>query len=579
MDETGTDTYQAMFRSLVGRVVLVSLLPLIVIGGANFYLFYNLNRSIVIQQHANSLRNHRESIEAFLRSLTIEVSALAHQYSLEELKAGALERIFRIVQQRGGALTDMGIIDAQGHHLRYVGPYDLAGKNYRDTDWFRHVVQEGVYISDTFMGFRNEPHFIIAVKRLDQDGFWIFRATVNTDYFSKLVDAARIGETGETFIVNRSGLYQTKTRSGAEPLSPSGYLDLTPHEDIQVQEVTVEDKEYIYTTTWLTNPQWLLIFRQEVSDVYSPLWKASFLGLAMFLLGAVGATALAIVVARAQVERIRKADAEKEALTQQLIVAGKTAAVGEMSAGLAHEINNPLATIDTLQTLIGDMAATTPIVEEDRVEILESATKIGQQVTRCKTITQGLLKFSRRVDSRPENVHLSQLLEELATISRARAKVENVTLETDLGAVLPVFGSPAHLQQIFVNLVNNALDAVAGKPDGKVTIRCWFEAGKVKATVSDNGCGIASEKLSSIFLPFFTTKPVGKGTGLGLAICYGLMQDLGGTINVESTVGVGTTFIVELPVGEVGEDAGSGKGASHEGGAARPAAGKAGGRA
>jgi two-component system NtrC family sensor kinase len=547
MRETADRDYGAMFRFMVGRMVLVSLLPLMVIGGANFYLFYSLNRSVVLEQHANFLRYHRQSIETFLNGITTEISTLAHQYSLDELKAGGLERAFRVVQQRGGMFTDLGIIDSNGNHVRYVGPYDLADKNYRDTEWFRQVVEKGVYISDMFLGFRMEPHFIVAVKRPDEEDFWILRATVNTDYFSRLVDAVRMGKTGETFIVNGQGFYQTKTRSAGEPLSPSGYLDLTPHEGIRVHQVSIEETDYIYTTTWLDNPRWLLIFRQETSDVYSPLWKASFLGLLMFLVGAAGASLLAVAVARAQTNRIKRADREKDMLTQRLMVAGKAAAVGELSAGLAHEINNPLATIDTLQTLIQDIASGPSLSDGDRDEIIDSAQKIGKQVQRAKGIMQGLLKFSRRVESQPEFVDLNQLLQELAAVASTRAIVEGKRVDTDLEELPTILAPPAHLQQVFANLLNNALDAVSGKPDARVLLSSRLHDGKIEVRISDNGCGIPEENLSRIFMPFFTTKPVGQGTGLGLAICYGLVQELGGSIQVESTLGVGTTFTVQLP--------------------------------
>lgn len=282
--------------------------------------------------------------------------------------------------------------------------------------------------------------------------------------------------------------------------------------------------------------------------MYSPLWKASLVGIVLFLAGALGAAILSIAITKAQVLRIQKADREKENLTQKLLVASRTAAVGEMSAGLAHEINNPLAIIETLQTWIRDLAATPGISEEDRLEILESSSKIGEQVARCKTITQGLLKFARKVDSQAQKLDLNQMLQELAAVAQSRAKVENVRLQLETGEIPLFFAPHAHMQQIFMNLVNNALDAVAGKEDGVVRILSRLAGGKITVSVEDNGTGIPKEVLSRIFVPFFTTKPVGKGTGLGLAICYGLVHDMGGTILVESTPGVGTTFTVELPM-------------------------------
>jgi two-component system NtrC family sensor kinase len=292
----------------------------------------------------------------------------------------------------------------------------------------------------------------------------------------------------------------------------------------------------------------MLIFRQATADVFSPLRTAVLVGLAMCVAGVLGGAALAVVVARSQVRRIKRADQEKEALTQRLLVAGKTAAVGEMSAGLAHEINNPLATIDTLQTWIRDLAQDTPVAEEDRHEILDSAAKIGAQVQRCKTITQGLLKFARKSDAVREQVDLQRAVEEMLTILRTRARVEGVTIDSDLEYVPPLLACPAHLQQVVVNLVNNAIDAVAGRPEGRVVVRTRFADGMARVQIADNGCGIPAEHMSSIFLPFFTTKEVGKGTGLGLAICYGLVHDMGGTIAVESTAGEGATFAVDLPL-------------------------------
>jgi two-component system NtrC family sensor kinase len=542
--------YRAMLRTMVGGMVLVSLLPIAVIGGANFLLFYRLNRSIAAEQHANLLRYHRQSIETFLSSITAEVSSVAHQYTLEELSGGNLERVFDILQQPAGVLTDVGLIDPEGNHVRYLGPYDLARKNYRDAEWFPLVIERGTYVSDMFMGKREVPHFVIAVKRVQGASFWILRVTVDTDYFSKLVDAVHMGRTGESFIVNSQGVYQTQSRFGGRILTPSGFpLPEAQGDGITVREIEAGGKRYLTSATWLRQPRWLLVVRQEVSDTYSHLWRASAIGVGIFLVGAVGATLLAYVLARRQVRIIVQADREKERMTQQLLVAGKTAAVGELSAGVAHEINNPLAIIDTLQTWIHDLASTAPISDEDRAEILESTSKIAAQVARCKTITQGLLHFSRRVESKPEQLDLNQILEELVTVARSRARVEDIQLVTELAPLPPVTASASDLQQVFVNLVNNAIDALEGRPTGTVTLRSRFADGSVRVEVEDDGCGISPENLSRIFLPFFTTKAVGRGTGLGLSICYGLVQKLGGTIHVESAVGRGTTFTVQIPAG------------------------------
>ncbi|MBN1652805.1 MAG: GHKL domain-containing protein [Deltaproteobacteria bacterium] len=547
MAEKEVDRYQAVFRSLVWRIAAVSLFPLLAIGGVNFFIFSTVNRDIVVEHQSNTLRHHRESIRVFLKNIEASVSGLARQYSLKELKEGNLQRLFPVIKLNNGIITDIGIIDQNGDAVLYVGPYNLAAKNYRATEWFKQTVERGLYLSDMFLGYRHAPHFVIAVKRVEGDLFWILRVTVNTDYFSRLVDNLHSGRTGETFIINRAGLYQTKSRFANDILKPSGYPFLQRHPGISLREVRWNNKRYLCTTTWLSHPDWLLIYRQELGEVYAPLWRASAIGLGILAIGAIAALLLAIFVSQRQVRVIRQADREKELLANELMVTGKTAAVGELSAGVAHEINNPLASIETLRVWISDLVSQDPLPEEDRREILDAAQKIGEQVERCKQITQGLLKFSRRVETSPENSNVNTILEELSTMGRARARLENAKLETELGAVPQVFASPLDLQQIFANLVNNALDALAGRPASKVKIRSYENQGRACIEISDNGCGISEENLARVFLPFFTTKPVGQGTGLGLAICYGLVQKLGGTITVQTKLDAGTTFTVSLP--------------------------------
>ena len=123
------ESYQAMFRAMVWRMLAVSLVPLLMIGASSLWIFRGLSREVALEQHATSLRYHRESVQGFLSGITAELSALAQHYSLAELRAGELERMFRVIEQQPGVLTDIGLIDSDGNHVKYVGPYDLARKN------------------------------------------------------------------------------------------------------------------------------------------------------------------------------------------------------------------------------------------------------------------------------------------------------------------------------------------------------------------------------------------------------------------------------------------------------------------
>jgi two-component system NtrC family sensor kinase len=234
--------------------------------------------------------------------------------------------------------------------------------------------------------------------------------------------------------------------------------------------------------------------------------------------------------------------------------AEKLAAVGRLAAGVVHEINNPLATIsacaESLESRLNEGAFdSSPMVEDLR----EYLGLIRSEAFRCKSITNGLLDFSRTRASDHVTINLGDVIGSavrLLTHQKRRSAVEfNVDIADDL---MPVSGDPGQLQQALIALATNALDAMVFT--GVLTINARNTEGRVVVEVSDNGVGIPPENLPKIFEPFFTTKEVGKGTGLGLAVCYGILTEHGGSLDVQSTVGVGTTFTITLPAVNLNEE-------------------------
>jgi len=184
---------------------------------------------------------------------------------------------------------------------------------------------------------------------------------------------------------------------------------------------------------------------------------------------------------------------------------------------------------------------------ENRAEIERAVEKIQYHGNRCKEITSKLLSFARKTDTTVHDVNIRELLEELVALSSKRAKYGMVEIETDFQQNLPSLrASTSEFQQVFFNLINNAIDAMH-HDGGTLTISSHQRENNLVISVSDTGEGIPEANLDRIFDPFFTTKPVGKGTGLGLSICYGIIEKMGGKLEVESTVGKGTTFLISLP--------------------------------
>lgn len=183
------------------------------------------------------------------------------------------------------------------------------------------------------------------------------------------------------------------------------------------------------------------------------------------------------------------------------------------------------------------------------LEEFERALKqIKTQGNRCKEITHKLLSFARKTETGNQEIQVNEVIMEMLDLTKQRTKYCNVQIETKITEPLPLIkASSTEMQQIFLNLVNNAIDAME-PTGGVVRISSQYLYNRILIQVSDTGPGIPQSNIDRIFDPFFTTKPVGKGTGLGLSICYGIVKKMGGDIDVKSEIGVGTTFSVFLPV-------------------------------
>ena len=228
--------------------------------------------------------------------------------------------------------------------------------------------------------------------------------------------------------------------------------------------------------------------------------------------------------------------------------AEKLAAVGRLAAGVVHEINNPLATIaacaESLERRIdeGDFAGS-----QSADDLTEYLGLIKSEAFRCKSITTGLLDFSRNRTGDRVPIDVGEVVRSAANLISHQNRGDRIAIDVDIRAGLPqVSADGGQIQQAVIALATNAIDAM---PDGgDLTIRVFCQSNRLVIEVEDNGFGIPPENMSKIFEPFFTTKEVGKGTGLGLAVCYGIISDHNGRLNVRSNVGKGAVFSIVLPI-------------------------------
>jgi two-component system NtrC family sensor kinase len=548
-------------RKLLVSMLIVPAIPFLIVIVIGYYYYTGSLEAEFISKINRMVDDHSNLIESFVDERKSDLVLISELYNYDEITAqGRIDFVFDSIIRKSDAFTDIGVFDENGVHVAYHGPYELVGKKYNEATWFRSVMEKGYYISDVFLGYRGIPHLVVAVLKREPHRNWVIRATIDSSVFSRVVERIQFGKTGEAYILNREGRFQTQRRSGGELMEPDPDFDTKPaiHEGVRVfvSEV-LSGTEYFYATSWLENNQWMLVARQEKAEAYRDLLRVIYLVLLVALLGGALITAMAFYVTHMIIKRLDLLDSEKSELGRQLIRAGRLAEIGEMSSGFAHEINNPLQIIRAEETLIeailGDLSESGRLEEsEDTRQIRDSLDQIKIQIARCAEITQGILKFARKKEvSDSSEVDLNLFLPELIGLVRRKANVEGITIDQDIPNDIPrLKADPAQLQQVVVNLLNNAIDAIVekhGAQGGNISVRGIPEDGSVCIEVRDDGPGIRKEHLDKIFTPFFTTKPVGKGTGLGLSICYGIVAKMDGNMEVSSEEGQGARFRIHLP--------------------------------
>jgi len=548
--------YHSLTRNYMAMILLVSFIPVFLVSSIIYYQFRISYHDKVYAHLKELVHKHEQHINDFLNEKLADIRFLSESRSFAMLSDKKfLEKKLALLQKEYGAVfVDLGVINAQGSQVAYAGPFMLGKALYSNMDWFQQAMNSEYVISDVFLGLRGLPHFIIAVKKMHDGKPWILRATIDFVAFNNLVENIRIGETGFAFILNREGELQTKPAFEFIP-TPGCYgyfLDCSKEltEDIQVEErIDSNGRKNIYVAAFLKHKDWLLVYKQVYIDAFSEFNRVQKIAIFILLAGGVGLVIMAFFLSRRMVRRLKVADSEKEMMNKQVIETGKLASVGELAAGIAHEINNPIAIMVEEAGWIQDLLEEEEFHGSENLDEFERALKqINTQGKRCKAITHKLLSFARKTDSRIHNIVIHEMIEDVVGLSAQRAKYSNVVIKPYIAEDLPaVRGSESEMQQVFLNLINNALDAM-DKKGGEIKILAQKRGDIIQISLSDDGPGIPKANLGRIFDPFFTTKMVGKGTGLGLSICYGIINRMGGKIDVHSVLDHGTTFTISIPI-------------------------------
>ncbi|MBW1707178.1 MAG: two-component sensor histidine kinase [Deltaproteobacteria bacterium] len=542
--------YTNLQRKITLITLVVSFAPLIILGATIYYQFARTCKEKIEEQIRYRARAQAEAVDLFLKERTAILSAMADTHTYQDMtEEKHLANLFEVMNLRAGAFVDLGVIDNAGQHHAYVGPYDLKGRNYYQQPWFAEVMSKGIYISDVYMGYRKLPHFIIAVRRQENQHSWILRATIDPDIFGAIVRAAQVGKTGDAYILNKKGLFETRSRFGGDILSKANLNPtLFGRGTTVLEQKNAQGKKLLYAGAWLKDDKWLLVISQDASEEMSGLLATRNLEIAIIIFGTLAIILTVFFTTRLTVNRLREADSRMNELNAQLVQSDKLAALGKMAAGIAHEINNPLNVILQKTGWMEDLLAEEEFQESENFkEFKVSIEKIEEHVERARKVVHNMLGYARKMEPRLEDVDINSTIKQTIALLNNYARNNNIKIPTDLEPDIPVIASDqSQLQQVFLNLINNAIDAIGN--DGVIEVKSRCTDSLIKVGIKDNGPGIPEDKQKKVFDPFFTTKEVGKGTGLGLWVSYDIIKKMGGTMSLVSEVGKGTTFTVELPI-------------------------------
>ena len=437
--------YKKLWWDIFLATLGFSVIPLLILGLVIYHQFSSSYTAKIREDMKTLAENRGAAIDLFFEERISQLTGLAHTQSLKMLKdENYLHRVFNIIQARSKSYLDLGVIDQEGRHLAYVGPYYhiLKGVNYKNEGWFQAVLSTGVYVSDVSMGFRQVPHFIIAVLVREENQSWILRATIDSNIIDNLVRAAWIGKKGDAFIINQENILQTSPRFSGKILEPPHTPDFAAVTATKVEELTSHGEAFLYADSPIKLKKWVLVVREDPTEQLTPLLRARHLAALIGLGGVLLIIIGAVLTTGSMMKELRRIEREKAASDEMVMQSSKMAALGKMAAGIAHEINNPLAVIAEKAGWIKDLLAMEEVSNSPNYqELAEAAGKIEYHVVRAKTVTHRLLGFARRLEPVTEPVNVNAVLNESLEFLANESRYRNIEIRTNYAPDLPLTSS------------------------------------------------------------------------------------------------------------------------------------------
>ncbi|MBM3299094.1 MAG: hypothetical protein FJY85_03975, partial [Deltaproteobacteria bacterium] len=458
--------YKQLAAKMAFAIVIVAVVPLMVMAGVTRHYFVGSYKQKVLDHLTILVLAQQQKVGDQVTQWVDALRLIGGTTSFEQLSDETVLHHRWTVLQRlyGRSILGLAFCDGQGAPLSLAGSAGLAKGDRLAPDQLAKVLESGSYVGEAHHAGSDPRHFTLAVSVEQSAEKRILMATVGEQALNHLLEGLQRGQLGSTVIMDRSGATVASGLPGGIP-SKVECVEVQPLASLNMRGMIVgetSDSSALCIRTNLKDSDWVLEFVVDTKEAYQAFAQPRMLALSTLLLGIGGIVAVAVVVSNRFSRYVARVDQEKQLINEQVVQAGKLAALGEMASGMAHEINNPVGIMVQEARWIGTLLESGPETLAGNLdEIRGSLKEIQAHGTRCRDIILKLIHFTRRDEPDIQSVQLNELVHEIVGLSQQRARLMNIEVRLNLEPVVPLVSVAAgEVEQVLINLINNSFDAM-----------------------------------------------------------------------------------------------------------------------
>lgn len=542
--------FHRIWKQTVVLFSLVAILPLVVTALFGYRVHRVSTEAALMRSSQRLIANASQSIFLFLDGYRKAVNFVIQENSLKDLKDAAhLNDVLKQLQAQMVELKGLALYGAYGKHKAFAGPSDWMASDLGKLPFQSRTDAHTAQISKVYATPKGGLHLTIsAVRRMADGAYYGLHALIHTKALEKCIARLALDPSEDLFIINQDGILQTPSRHHGKVLDRIAGPFSIAHGAPTIFETTDPNgNRFIVGQTLIPQTPFRLLIVKSLDLNLQTWYKTPRAFTWILILSVFIILAVTMVLATWLVDQIHTADQERVQTLHQVEQTSKMASLGRLAAGVAHEINNPLAIINEKAGHIRDLFSISEDGKDDS-KLIELADAIIASVERSSSVTRRLLDFAGHLDASIEKIDLEEIIKEVHRVLAKESEMRSIAVQITIAADVPRFEiDRGRLEQIFFNLYNYSVSQM--DKGGRLNIEIKpMEKDYMTVTLADNGPGIPENELKGIFEPFFTFSTDTTGTNLSLAITYALVQQIGGQISIDSRLGKGTRFNIRIPI-------------------------------